>query len=221
MGSLIWKDNSIFQWWLCSWNHCYFSQLHSNLDFIYLISLAALCPEIIVIRCISCKLQDTWLTELTQAHSHTYIIEIPKETFSWILHSHSLYTEDGIIFLLILEVPSIRSWEINSEMKNIFVSVAHTIAHQLEWEIKAFMSQEKEKEFWSTMNQGNYLSVGRALRLENVQDRLSALSAFQEQSENQRTLWWLSSPTWTKGVSTCEHFLWRNMLPSSSWALTE
>lgn len=41
--------------------------------------------------------------------------------------------------------------------------------------MKAFMSQEKEKELWSKMNQGNYLSMGRALRLDKIQGRLSAL----------------------------------------------
>lgn len=41
--------------------------------------------------------------------------------------------------------------------------------------MKAFLSQEKEKELWSEMNQDNFLTMGTAVRLEKMQDRLSAL----------------------------------------------
>lgn len=129
---------------------CYFSKLHSNLDFTHPICLEPLSSESTVIRCI--YVAQTWLAELAQAHSHTYIIEGSKKSFTLESYTHILYTQRMGLFsyLLILEVPSKRSWEINNEIKNVFMPVAKgnvPLHIRLEGEMKPLCLKRKKRSF--------------------------------------------------------------------------
>lgn len=73
--------------------------------------------------------------------------------------------------------------------------------------MKVTWTQQTEKELWSESSQGNFPTLGRALRSEEIQDRPSPLQAFQKQFQAQRKPRGLACPTRTKGVSTCEQLL--------------